>query len=253
VSTPQPPRRRRIAGESKPGVTAPKPSVKKSAKLRPTSKALKAKAPKAKAQPQKPSTPTPPAPEPAPRPVVTEAAPATTASRLRRFNVPRVGARLGALVALTVAALVFGAVFGVKGLMEWRDNSGIVEAHEKAATTAASAGETIFTYQYNQLDDHLKDSKAIMTPSFAKKFESIAPALRNLAPQRKIQVKSTVRNAAAIECGTKCRSDRATILVFLDQARVADGAEKPTVFGNRIELKMVERDGRWLVDDIKAL
>jgi hypothetical protein len=258
VSTPQPPRRRRIAGESKPGVTAPKPLVKKSAKLRPTSKAPKAKAPKAKAQPQKPQTPktkppTPPAPEPPPRPVVTEAAPATTASRLRRVNVPRVGARLGALVALTVAALVFGAVFGVKGLMEWRDNSGIVEAHEKAATTAASAGETIFTYQYNQLDDHLKDSKAIMTPSFGKKFESIAPALRNLAPQRKIQVKATVRNAAAIECGTKCRSDRATILVFIDQARVADGEEKPTVFGNRIELRMVERDGRWLVDEIKAL
>ena len=41
--------------------------------------------------------------------------------------------------------------------------------------------------------------------------------------------------------------------MFIDQARVADGAEKPTVFGNRIELMMVERDGRWLVDDIKAL
>jgi hypothetical protein len=248
VSTPQPPRRRRIAGESKPGVTAPKPLVKKGAKLRPTSKAQKAKV-----QPQKPSTPKPPAPEPPSRPVLTEAAPATTASRQRRFSVPRVGARLGALVALTVAALVFGAVFGVKGLMEWRIGSGVAEAHEKAATSAASAGETIFTYQYNQLDDHLRDSKAIMTPSFGKKFESIAPALRNLAPQRKIQVKATVRNAAAIECGDNCRSDRATILVFIDQARVADGAEKPTVFGNRIQLMMVQQDGRWLVDEIKAL
>ena len=90
--------------------------------------------------------------------------------------------------------------------MEWRDDSGIVEAHEQAATTAASAGETIFTYQYNQLDEHLKDAKAIMTPSFAKKFESIAPALQDLAPQRKIQVKATVRNAAAKECGDKCSS-----------------------------------------------
>ncbi len=248
MSTPQPPRRRRIAGESKPGVSAPKPSVKKGPKLRPTSKAQKAKA-----QPQKPSTPKTPAPEPPSRPVVTEAAPATTASRLRRFNVPRVGARLGALVALTVAALVFGAVFGVKGLMEWRDDSGIVEAHEQAATNAASAGETIFTYQYNQLDEHLNDAKAIMTPSFAKEFESIAPALQDLAPQRKIQVKATVRNAAAEDCGSRCSPDRATVLVFIDQARVADGAEEPTVFGNRIELRMVERDGRWLVDDIKAL
>ena len=248
MSTPQPPRRRRIAGESKPGVTAPKPSVKKGNKLRPTSKAQKAKA-----QPQKTSTPKPPAPEVPSRPVVPEVPPAASTSGPRRFSVPRMSGRLGALVALTVAALVFGAVFGVKGLLDWRGESGVVEAHEKAATTAASAGETIFTYQYNQLDDHLKDAKATMTPSFAKKFESIAPALQDLAPQRKIQVKASVRNAAAIECGEKCRSDQATILVFIDQARVADGSKKPTVFGNRIELKMVERDGRWLVNDIKAL
>ena len=157
------------------------------------------------------------------------------------------------LVALTVVAVVFGAVFGIRGVIEWRDDNSIVEAHEKAATAAASAGETIFTYQYNQLDEHLKDAKATMTPTFAKKFESIAPALQDLAPQRKIQVKATVRNAAAEECGDKCSPDRATMLVFIDQARVADGAEKPTVFGNRIELMMVERDGRWLVDEIKAL
>lgn len=248
MSTPQPPRRRRIAGESKPGVTAPKPSVKKAAKLRPTSKA-----PKAKAQPQKTSTPKPPAPEAPSRPVVPEAPAAAATSGRRRFTVPRVSGRLGALLALTIAALVFGAVFGVKGLVDWRAESGVVEAHEKAATAAASAGETIFTYQYNQLDEHLKDAKATMTPSFAKKFESIAPALQDLAPQRKIQVKATVRNAAPEACGTNCSSDRATILVFIDQARVADGAKEPTVFGNRIELKMVERDGRWLVNEIKAL
>jgi Mce-associated membrane protein len=247
VSTPQPPRRRRIAGESKPGVTAPKPSVKKGAKLRPTSRT---KTPKSSPPPKAPA-PKPPAPEA--RPTAPETPPEAAVSRTRRFMVPRVSGRLGSLVALTVAALVFGAVFGVRGFLEWRGGSGVVEAHEKAATAAASAGETIFTYQYNQLDEHLKDSKAIMTPTFAKKFESIAPALQDLAPQRKIQVKATVRNAAAKECGDSCRADRATVLVFIDQARVADDAEKPTVFGNRIELNMVERDGRWLVNEIKAL
>jgi hypothetical protein len=164
-----------------------------------------------------------------------------------------VSARFGLLIALTVVAVAFGAVFGVRGFQEWRNNSGIVEAHEKAATTAAAAGETIFTYQYNQLDEHIEDSKATMTPSFGKKFESIAPALRNLAPQRKIQVKATVRNAAAIECGDACSPDRATVLVFIDQARVADGAKEPTVFGNRIKLEMVRKDGAWLVNDIQAL
>ena len=249
MSTPQPPRRRRIAGESKPGVTAPKPSTKKGAKARPTTKAKPPKTPKA----PKTTTPKPPAPEAPSRPAPPDVPTTATAARPRRFRVPSVSRRFGALVALTVAALVFGAVFGVKGLMQWRSDSGIVEAHEQAATSAASAGETIFTYQYNQLEEHLKDSKAIMTPDFGKEFESIAPALQDLAPQRKIQVKATVRNAAAEDCGSECSPNRATVLVFIDQARVADGAEKPTVFGNRIELRMVEQDGRWLVDDVKAL
>lgn len=248
MSTPKPPRRR-IAGESKPGAPAPKASVvKKTAKARPTSKTQ----PK-KAQPKKAQPPKPPAPK-APSTSVAPDVPSTAAEpRARRFRMQRVSTRLGALVALAVAAVVFGAVFGVKGFMDWRNDGGIVEAHEKAATTAAEAGETIFTYQFNTLPKHLEDAKATMTPSFAKKFESIAPALQELAPQRKIQVKATVRNAAAIECGNKCRDDRATILVFIDQARVASDAEEPTVFGNRIKLMMVERDGRWLVDNIDAL
>ena len=247
MSTPKPPRRR-IAGESKPGTPAPKPSVaKKAAKLRPTPKAQPKKA-QQKAQP-----PRPPAPE-VPSTSVAPDVPSTAAEpRARRFRLQRMSTRLGALVALTVAAVVFGAVFGVKGIMEWRNDGGIVEAHEKAATTAAEAGETIFTYQFNQLPKHLEDAKATMTPAFAKKFESIAPALQELAPQRKIQVKATVRNAAAIECGNKCRDDRATILVFIDQARVASDAKEPTVFGNRVKLNMVERDGRWLVNNIDAL
>lgn len=250
MSTPQPPRRRRIAGESKPGAPAPKTSVvKKAAKVRTPSKT-----------PSPPKTPAPPKPpkatattEAPSRPVTPAGPPAELAARTRRFRVPTLSSRFGALVALTVAALIFGGVFGVKGFNEWRDDNGIVEAHEKAATTAASAAETIFTYQYNKLGEHLSNSKKTMTPAFAKKFTAIAPALQDLAPQRKIQVKATVRNAAAIECGNACRADAATILVFIDQARLADGEDKPTVFGNRIEVKMVKRDGAWLVNDVKAL
>ena len=244
MSTPQPPRRRRIAGESKPGAPAPKTSVvKRAAKLSPTSKS----------QTRQAAPPKPPAPEAPSKPVAPGLPQAPVEPRTRRFRMPQVSGRFGVLVALTAVALVFGAVFGVRGLLEWRSDNGIVAAHEKAATTAAAAGETIFTYQYNQLDDHLKDAKATMTPSFSKKFESIAPALQDLAPQRKIQVKATVRNAAAVECGANCRSDRATILVFIDQARVADGAKEPTVFGNRIQLEMVNDDGSWLVNNVKAL
>ncbi|MGH3458375.1 hypothetical protein, partial [Aeromicrobium sp.] len=171
----------------------------------------------------------------------------------RRFDMSvfRRSGRFGALTALAVAALLFGAWFGYQG---WKDmRTDVVTTHEEAADTAASSAETIFTYQYDKLDEYVEDAQDTMTPSFAEKFKTISPALNDLAPQRKIQVKASTRDAAALECGNTCSEDKARILVFVDQARLADGSDKPTVFGNRVELEMVNRDGTWLVDDIKAL
>lgn len=169
-------------------------------------------------------------------------------SRRRRFDPARL-----VLVAVAVAAVVFGAVFGYRGVAEWRQTHGVDAAHDKAAEAAASAAETIFTYRYDRLEQYLDDSRDVMTPSFAKDFETISPALQDLAPQRKIQVQATTRDSAALTCGDDCSRDTAKVLVFVDQARLADGSQVPTVFGNRVEMTMVDRNGRWLVDDIKAL
>lgn len=156
------------------------------------------------------------------------------------------------LIGLTVAALAFGVSGIVAAIVHWqREDAGTIR--EEASDAAAVAAETIFTYSYNQLDKHESDSAELMTPKFAKKFRSISPALNALAPQRHIQVKGVARHAATIECGDACVENKARVLVFIDQARVADGASKPTVFGNRIEMFMVKRNGEWLVDDIKAL
>lgn len=256
---PQPPRRRRIAGESKPAPPAPaKPAAKrkpaKAAKPAPAAKAPKpapvakpAKVAKPVAKPARPKTKPAPAVEPETVDAITIPAEPGESSR-RLPSLPFLG-----LVAVAVAAVVFGVVFGIRGWNDWQDSHGIVEAHDKAASTASSAAETIFSYEYDKLDDHMDDAKATMTSSFAKKFESISPALNDLAPQRKIQVKASTRDAAAVDCGTTCDPDRAEVLVFIDQARLADGSKEPTVFANRITMSMVKHDGTWLVDDIKAL
>ena len=244
MSTPQPPRRRRIAGESKPGTPAPRTSpLKKVAKKAPAKPAARESKPAAPPRPPAPATP-----RTADTPAV-ESAPRRPRFDMSRF---RVSGRLGALVALTVASLAFGGWFGYQGWNDWRGDD-VVSAHEKAASTAAASVETIFSYQYDKLDEHLEDSKATMTKSFAKKFETISPALNDLAPQRKIQVKSSTRDAAALDCGDKCDVNKASILIFIDQARLADGATKPDVFGNRIEVHMVKQDGSWLVNNIIAL
>jgi hypothetical protein len=243
VSTPQPPKRRRIAGESKPGAPAPRTSpIKKVAKKQPAKPSAREAKPAAPPPPARPSTATT-------RTVDTEPTERRRGFDLSRF---RMSGRLGALVALTVAALAFGGWFGYQGWNDWRGGD-VTTAHEEAASSAASSVETIFSYQYDKLDEHLEDSKATMTKSFAKKFQTISPALNDLAPQRKIQVKSSTREAAPIECGNSCDVEKANILVFIDQARVADGAKEPTVFGNRIRVEMVKQDGAWLVNNIVAL
>lgn len=276
MSTPNgPSRRRRIAGESKPGAPAPptRPVVRTPQPSAPeptpaddtesidetagvdattevdgTTAAPEDEAPAAIA----PAT-TAPARPAAPRvggrrPDVEPDLAATPAAEPATRTRPSVGRLL--LVLLAVAAVAFGGFFGYRGLQEARD---VETAHAEAAETAASSAETIFSYRYDRIEQYLEDSREVMTDSFADDFETISPALSDLAPQRQIQVKATTRDAAAEPCGDDCSRDEATVLVFVDQARLADGSTTPTVFGNRVEMTMVHRDGRWLVDDVKAL
>ncbi len=282
-----PSRRRRIAGESNPAAkkaTAKKATVKKTAAKAPSAK----KSPAKKAAPQKVApakkvataktaapakkvataktaapakkvatakTAAPakkvatvaPRPAAAPRAASLETAVASSVVRRDlRWLIP------AALVAL--ASLVVGGVLAFQGLQDITNDDGARESSEKAASSAASAAaETIFSYTYNKLDEHLTDSKKLMTSSFATDFEKIAPALDDIAPQRKVQVQAVSRNAAALSCGDECSPGTVNVLVFLDQARLVDGAKDPDVIGNRITVKMVHRDGAWLVDDIRAV
>lgn len=279
-----PVRRRRIAGEGTPA-TAPVeprrlivPKPKKDADKAPSKDKI---GPKGKAGPKKApakSAPVAKAPVTKFRPVkaplasatVVEKAPAvevkgrTTARATvvsapaavespSRRGFPRVPSKLIPLVVVALLAVVFGAVFGAKGVADYRAERGIDTAHATAAAAASKAAETVFTYQYNKLPEHLKASEALMTPKFQKEFASVAPALSDLAPQRQIVVLSQARGAAVVECGSSCSADRASVLVFLDQARLIGTSTTPTVFGNRIVVDMVRSHGTWLVDNIIAL
>jgi hypothetical protein len=267
-----PVRRRRIAGEAAPAAPAPaKPPVKKArAKkaARPGQDAPAATAPTAKKTPAaKKTTPVAKkAPAVAKAPVAKKAPAvkvptvATAATRPRddvqaeRDPGARPSRRdLAWLVPATLLALA-SLVAGVF-LMINPPSSGddLDSSRSQASSAAAGAAETIFSFRYDQLDQHLTASKALMTPSFAKQFDSIAPALTELAPQRQIVVKAATREAAALPCGKDCSSKRADVLVFVDQARLVGDAAQPTVFANRIKVSMVKGDDGWRVANIRAL
>jgi hypothetical protein len=92
-----------------------------------------------------------------------------------------------------------------------------------------------------------------MTPSFAKDFEKVAPALTEVTAQRKIVVKAVAREAAPLACGDECSPTKVDVLIFLDQARLVGSSKQPTVFANRISVSMVKTDGDWLVNNVRAL
>jgi len=235
-----PSRRRRIAGEGKAAVPAKKAAVVRKAPAVLAKKAIPSNRPVKKVDLNK--LPPPPAPKTPPKSVEPP----------RWARPPRGELRWLVPAALaTVAVLVLGSLLVVRGISH---RSGGTDSSNSQATTAArAAAETIFSFRYDKLPAHLSASKKTMTKSFAKDFDKIAPALTELAPQRKIVVQAVTREAAAIDCGSTCSSTKANILMFVDQARLVGGSGEPTVFGNRITVSMVKQGNTWLVSDIRAL
>ena len=263
-----PVRRRRIAGESTPAAESteskrrivPKPPkktpaakapvVKESAKKAPAKKTPVAKAPVAKRAPAEVA------------PVAESSAATSTVSRPKPTTPPVLSAdgdtsldrrKLIPLAVLALAAVVFGAFFAVRGIGQYNDQQGIGDSNDAASAAASKAVETVFSYDYTTLPDHATKSKALMTPSFQKQFNTINSELTTLATQTKAVILSQARNAAALPCGDDCSPDKASILIFLDQAKKNVDLKNPTVYANRMVVDMVKRHGVWLVNDIQAL
>lgn len=270
----RPVRRRRIAGEAGPAAPAKKAASKKAS----TAKNIAAKkgAPAAKKAPlvnkavpanistavtstpsstestSRTSTTKPiPARVPTRKPASPDAAPVKRPAGSRPSRRDLLWLVPSTLIAAAILALGIFWVVNPPGADD--SGSALDTSRRQASSAAASATETIFSFRYDQLDQHLTASKALMTSGFAKEFDSIAPALTELAPQRNVVVQAVARESAALPCGDECSSTRADVLVFVDQARLIGDSTEPTVFANRVKVTMVKDDDGWLVADIRAL
>jgi Mce-associated membrane protein len=260
-----PVRRRRIAGEGKPAAPVAKAPRKTSALKKPVARKA-GPAPRETPAAKAPAAKTPAAKAPVAKAPVTKITKITKApvTRTAPAATPEPSAARGGpsrrdlllvvpLAVVALAALVFGGYLVVNPPGGSSDKE-VTAAQRQASSAAASAAETIFSFQYDKLDEHLSASKALMTPAFAKDFDKIAPALTELAPQRKIQVQALTRESAALPCGEECSSTKVSVLVFIDQARVVGSSKaEPTVFANRIKVSMVKSDGGWRVNQIDAI
>ena len=247
--TTPPPRRRRIAGESA-RPAAQRPTGKPVAKKPAPAKVSKPK--QARSEEMGPAQP--PAQK---KSVASEQKPTTK-------PVVRTAARPSAptwpawreIVTLVVAAalLVGGVVVSVLGYQHWHADS-FSDSRSAAVKNATDAAETILSYQYDKLDEHKKAVEQVMTTKyFEDEYVKVtAPSLEELAPQRKVTIDATVRNAALVPCGEKCSADEAKVLMFIDLDRRIEDDDTATVFGNRVVLDMVKVNGDWKVSDVTGL
>ena len=231
MSTPTPPRRRKIAGERRrpeEATQAPEPAVLPAEPL-----------------------PGPPAPSAAPPPPPAPEGAAAAGETPRWTFI----ASLVAALALVTSALMLGLV--TWDIREVREQDRITELQKDAAAAAEGAAAAVLSYKYTSLDNDLQRASRFLSPksydgeeAFRSTYEDAFNAnVRPLATETKATVTANVLASAVVSAS----EDRAQILVYVDQTTVStvNGA-RPQVALNRTTFDMVKEDGSWLVAKIQS-
>lgn len=260
MSGPQPPRRRRIAGENKPGAAPAKPQARKAAPARPVvptpkpapsrrerenaKNAVPAATPTVRrpARPARAASSTPVAPVESGR--VDAAQDLTSVTKERRRPTLR--------AALPVLVLLLGVVAAGAGYWHMQREAPLSQGEaQDAADAAASAVEKVLSFDYRDLDAYEAGVDGLLTDAYVSdELEPSIAALREQAPTAQVQVQTTAQAAATETCRGECPAGEATVLVVIDKVTLTANLQTPTVTPQRLRVSMVERDDRWLVDSI---
>lgn len=165
------------------------------------------------------------------------------------------GAPRWAMVTAGVLAVLLVAAAAWLGLRTWdvrevRRSSAVADARTASTATAERAAAVILSYDYKTLDDDEKAAERYMTAGYAKKYaKTFDKLVRPNAADLHAHVEATVRASGVVTADP----DRSDVLLFVDQTTVskANDGQKQTAL-NRVEMKMVQQGGRWLVSDITS-
>jgi Mce-associated membrane protein len=264
MSSSQPPRRRRIAGErrrpsdapsqeepSRPAETAPAPSSEP-----------EAPDPASDREPRPPGRPGPlsrlrrsrteahtgavPTEQPTEEPTE-ESSPGRLSWWGSRQSI--VALALALTIMVTLVALGAFGLLGNTGVPDVQRAEDTQVAAESAPSVAERAAEAILAYDHGNIDADQDSAQRFMTSSFAEEYattfeQTVKPAARTY----RAQVEAEVHGSSVV----RAAQDRVRVLLFVDQTTRSTAHERPQVALNRVEFDMVLRDGEWLVDDISS-
>ena len=176
-------------------------------------------------------------------------APAEPEPETGRGPVDRVVLALVAACLVLAALLTTLVVTSRPGSLAVAGNGQVTsEDYRTAALSAAAANaKVIFSYGYKTIDADLKAARAVMTGSFAKKYDTGVAKIRKESVADKVNQDCVVLSTSMISV----TPHRAKVLILTNIISVAQGATgQPAQSIDRVEMVMERQDSDWVVSDI---
>jgi Mce-associated membrane protein len=184
-------------------------------------------------------------------PVVADAQGSSTAATDEagaRRGGPWIGDHLARLVAgLVIVALAAGLVLTVTKL---RHRDALDQAGRSALQVARSDAVAIASYDHRTLDHDFGVVEAASDPSFKASWQQTSGPLKRVLLKYQATAVSKVLAAGLVSADTH----RAVALVFLNQVATNTTQKNgPITDQSRVEITLVRRGGRWLIDKVQLL
>lgn len=153
-------------------------------------------------------------------------------------------------VAVLSLLLAIGLVAVGVVAFQVREADAAKQARGEALAAATAHAQAILSYDHRTLDADFARALAVSTGGFRSDYEkTTSTVVRPNATQYKAVVKAEVTSAAVV----RATSERAVVLLFVDQTTTSTRLDAPKRDRNRVRMTLTKAGGRWLVSDVDAL
>jgi Mce-associated membrane protein len=120
----------------------------------------------------------------------------------------------------------------------------------EAPSVAERAAKDLLSYRYDTFDKDIAQARQYLSDDYRPEYvASIQDVVSRPAQQIGAVVEAEVLASGVVEA----TGERSDVLVFVNQATTSAADTQPKTALNRVVFTMVQRDGRWVVDEIRAL
>lgn len=154
-------------------------------------------------------------------------------------------------VVVLAAASVLLTTVGVIVAGQWW-LAGQRTEQERATTVREAADravERVLSYDYHRLQAGAASTRPLLTGHLQKQYASLQEQLQRTAPRLKASITAVVRQSAVLDAD----DDSAEVLLFVNQTTVSTEMKGPQLDQSRVIATLVQDDGKWLVDSVRAV